>query len=309
MTNSIACLPQATASQGLDTLRRDRGTLQSAMDHVWNMATDLKNIVSTFDRCGRRELTHRQVDDTARKEQIAALNDARSQIATRKNQILESIYDAQSEIAVQAGLRYTDIRQLDNSEVDAGRAQERSLWDDAWKARLAGNSGTEAAVRLRIATNLKDLKTAKGKVREQYRQLNGTGTFMTTNCPQASHDTTPDIRTGDTTSPSTPRAATSATSIHRRVTPPAPQSSNATAARYSQSSTTNPSTRDQAQTELDRLTTQIASINADRWLSPSERLARIRSVCAHPTRADTGPATSLYQDWGQGTSSWAPITA
>ena len=230
-------------------------------------------------------------------------------VATRQWEIRESICGAQCAAAVKAGLPYTDIRGLGQTEVDDRRAEQFVLWANTFKARLKDDATEETRLRSEMDTNLKALKNAKDKALEEFHSLNGTGPSVTTNGPQASHGTPyPEAWARTPTFASTPRPTTTTTSIRHEAPQSVPQSSYQSASGYSQPPTTNPSARTPAQTRVDELVTQIASIDKDRGLSPSARLAKIRDVCAS-SQANTGTATSGYMSNNYWQDGLLPMTA
>jgi len=219
-------------------------------------------------------------------------------VLPRQWQIRESIYEAQSELGVQAGLSCTDVRDLDQTEVLAKRFHERWLWDTAWEARLKNDTCKEAAKRSEIATNLKKLKDEKLSLRRAKAYINGGQTSRATNAPQGSHG-----RSAFTRRPTVP-----ATSMRHRAPPSVPQSSYASASSCSPS-TTNLSA--QAQTKLENLQAQLDSIFADPRFSPAKKMALIGAEYESfiETQVAESAATSRYQNWGQGVSTMPSMTA
>ena len=132
---------------------------------------------------------------------------------TRKAQILESIYGAYREIAEQEGRIFTDIRALsENADINEDRADQLSLWEEAWTARKAGNSWEERNVRSDIATNLNYFKENKHLVLQKFQRINRAGTSSATNGLQMSHGTAPDTGTRTPTLASTSNPTNTANS-------------------------------------------------------------------------------------------------
>jgi hypothetical protein len=231
-------------------------------------------------------------------------------VVPRQWQIRESICEAQSELGVQSGLLCTDVRDLDQREVQTKRFQEKWLWDTAWEARLKNDKSGEAAKRSEIANNLRSLKKAKRWLREEKKYINGGETSRATNAPQGSHGrSAPQTCASPPTSTFTPRPTVTATSIRHRAPPSVPQSSYASASQYSQPPTTSRSA--QAQTELAKLKAKIDSIFADPGFSAEEKMARIGPEYEYhmETLANESAAASRYQNWRQGVSTLPSVTA